>query len=282
MSGQPPLFEVIRHRPSPRLAGLVSDMCGYRETAGLPFALCEAASLVVPLIISFGTPFRIALGPDPAAAEPRSSFAAGLYAGPVQIASDGAAECVQVDFTPFGAYRLFGGGVVELAARMVDIDDVLGHAGHALREHLGATRDWAGRFTLVEQFVADRLLHQPSPEIAHAYRRLEQQAGNLRITDLAREIGWSRKHFAHRFRAETGLGPKTIARIMRFQRACRLARTGAQRDWAALSGASGYADQAHMVREFTALAGESPAAWRRRIAQAGTLQPRSADLPDPG
>ena len=131
---------------------------------------------MVPLIISFGAPFLIALGRDPDAADRQPSFAAGLYAGPVHIEFDGGAECVQVDFTPLGAYRFFGGAVVDLADRMVDIGDVLGREGRQLRERLGATSGWQNRFDLVEHFVADRANHLPSPEIEFAYRRLARTA----------------------------------------------------------------------------------------------------------
>ena len=135
----PSAFELARRAPSQRTAGLISGMTGYRETARGRFSQRETASLVVPLIISFGTPFLIALGREPDAADRQPSFAAGLYAGPVLIESDGGAECVQVDFTPLGAYRFFGSAVVDLAARMVDMSDVLGREGRQLRERLGAT-----------------------------------------------------------------------------------------------------------------------------------------------
>ncbi|XSC44200.1 hypothetical protein ACF1BQ_042175 [Bradyrhizobium sp. RDT10] len=135
----PVAFELARRPPSQRTAGLISGMTGYRETARGRFSQRETASLVIPLIISFGTPFLIALGREPDAADRQPSFAAGLYAGPVLIGSDGGAECVQVDFTPLGAYRFFGGAVVDLAARMVDMSDVLGREGRQLRERLGAT-----------------------------------------------------------------------------------------------------------------------------------------------
>ena len=130
---------MARRPPSQRTAGLISGMTGYRETARGRFSQREAAPLAVPLIISFGTPFAIALGREPDAADRYASFAAGLYAGAVYIESDGGAECVQVDFTPLGAFRFFGGAVVDLAARMIDIDDVLGSDGARLRERLGAT-----------------------------------------------------------------------------------------------------------------------------------------------
>jgi AraC-like DNA-binding protein len=275
-------FEVVRRAPSQRTAGLISGMTGYRETARGRFCQREAATLVVPLIISFGTPFLIALGRDPDVADRQPSFAAGLYAGPVHIESDGGAECVQVDFTPLGAYRCFGGAVVDLAACMVDMSDFLGHEGRQLRERLGATCGWQHRFDLVEDFVAGRANHLPSPEIEFAYRRLARSAGGERITSLAREIGWSRKHLVDRFRSEVGQTPKPVARMMRFQRACRLARIETASGWAAIAADSGYADQAHLVREFSALAGETPTAWARRLALTDSRLTRPVDVLEAG
>ncbi|OCK57670.1 helix-turn-helix domain-containing protein [Bradyrhizobium sp. LMTR 3] len=282
MSGPaaPFAFEMIRRAPSQRLAGLITGMTGYRETAPGRFFQREAAGLVVPLIISFGTPLLIALGRDPDADDRQPSFAAGLYAGPVHIESDGGAECVQVDFTPLGAYRFFGGAIVDLTARMVDIADVLGREGRELRDRLGAISRWQDRFDLVEDFVAGRASHWPSPEIAFAYRRLARSTGGARITALAREIGWSRKHLVDRFRAEIGLAPKPVARMMRFHEACRLARTETASGWAFIAAESGYSDQAHLVREFADLAGETPTAWARRLTLIDSRLTRPLDALD--
>lgn len=278
-SAAPFAFELVRRAPSQRMAGLISGMTGYREAASGQFFQRETAGLVVPLIISFGTPFLIALGREPNAADRQPSFVAGLHAGPVFIESDGGAECVQLDFTPLGAYRFFGGAVVDLAARMVDMAHVLGHEGRRLRERLGATSGWQNRFDLIEDFVAGRASHLPSPEIEFAYHRLARSSGNARIAALAGEIGWSRKHFIDRFRAELGLAPKPVARMMRFHQACRLARSGAETSWAGIAAESGYADQAHLVREFSALAGETPTAWARRLALIDSRLVRPLDEP---
>jgi AraC-like DNA-binding protein len=50
-----------------------------------------------------------------------------------------------------------------------------------------------------------------------------------------------------------GYGPKTLARVLRLQRALALARRG--RSFANVSATAGYADQAHLSREVKALAG---------------------------
>ena len=271
-------FEFVQRKPSPRLADLVSRITGYRESLCGGVSQREAADLVVPLIVSLGSPFRIALSRAPLASDRQPSFVAGLHAGPVHIQSDGGAECVQIDFTPLGAYRVFGGAVIGLADRMVDIADVFGHDGRRLRERLGATRSWRRRFDIVEDFVACRALRQPSPEIAFAYRSLARGGGGARIASLAEDIGWSRKHLAQRFRNEIGLPPKSVARVMRFQRACGLAWADDHGGWAMIAADSGYADQAHLAREFAALAGETPVAWARRMQLTGNRPSRAADL----
>ena len=273
----PVAFEFVQRAPSLRTAGLIAAMTGYRETAAGRFAQRQTAPLIVPLIISFGSPFLIALGREPEASDRQQSFAAGLYAGPVYIESDGNAACVQVDFTPLGAYSFFGGAVTELAGRMIELEDVLGHDGRHLREQLGAMSCWQRRFDLIEAFVLRRAGHTPSPEIAFAYRRLARSAGAISITALAGEIGWSRKHLVGRFRSELGLAPKSLARMMRFHRASRLAQSGSRLGWAGIAAESGYADQAHLAREFVEFAGEPPTAWARRQALTGGRLVRSED-----
>ena len=58
-------FEMRRRLPDPALDGIVSDICGYRETAAGHFRNVEYASLTVPLVSSFAEPFAIGLGKAP-------------------------------------------------------------------------------------------------------------------------------------------------------------------------------------------------------------------------
>ena len=256
-------FEMVRRAPGRLLQNAVTDICGYRETAPGHFRNVEYASLTVPLVISFAEPFAIGLGRNPGDNDRFASFAAGLFAGPVIIESFGAACCVQINFTPLGARRFFSQPMSELADSMVVLDDVLGAEGMALRERLGNAPDWAARFDLAEAFVAERLGHatDTSPEIAWAYERIVASGGRTRISTIAEKLGWSRKHLAGSFSNAIGIGPKTLSRIVRFNRALGLSQhetTG----WADIAADCGYADQAHLVREFRQLAGDPPTALR--------------------
>lgn len=258
-------FEMVRRAPSHRLQGAVTDMCGFRETMPGHFRAIEYASLTVPLVISFAEPFAIGLGRNPRDNDRFASFAAGLYAGPVVIESFGGACCVQINFTPLGARRFFGRPMSELTDRMVGLDDVLGVEGIALRQRLGNAPDWNSRFAIAEAFVGDRLatVDRTQAEMVWAYETIVSTRGRTRISTLAEKLGWSRKHLTGKFSDAVGTGPKTLSRIVRFNHALGLSRQ-ANSDWADIAAECGYADQAHLVREFRDLAGVTPTTFAAR------------------
>jgi AraC-like DNA-binding protein len=260
-------YEMVQRPPSRRLEGIVSRLTGYREVTVGHFRQVEAASLVMPLVINFSGSFAIGLGRAPGGNDHFGSFAAGLYAGPVVIDSFGTASCVQIDFTPLGARRFFRMPMTELTDRMVALDDVLGADGLALRETLANEPDWHQRLDIAERFVEARIAATPpaTPEVAWAYGNVLSSGGRMPVAAIARNIGWSRKHLAGRFAAETGIGPKTFARIVRFNRALTLSRTGTD-SWAGIAAECGYSDQAHLAREFREMAGATPGSWQAQIA----------------
>lgn len=259
--------ELFEAAVAPELRGTVDRIIGYRELSGLATTHRDAASLQVPLVISFADPFRIGLRDDPTENDTHSSFASGLFAGPVIIESSGASSCLQIDFTPAGARRFFGLPMSELAGRMIGLEDLLSAGGTRLRERLGNLPDWPSRARIAQEFVVERIrLAKPaSAEIEWTIREIASRRGRSRIDSLASGLGWSRKHLADRFADEIGLGPKAVARIVRMRSAMQVARTGAS-GWADVAADCGFADQAHLVREFRELAGETPSSWLQRVA----------------
>lgn len=254
--------EFHRRTVGARFRGLVASMVGYRETGTGLSGSVEMAPLVVPLVISFAQPFEIAFGRAAGRDDRFCSFTSGLHPGFVSINSQGGAECIQIDFTPLGAYRFFGLPMRAIASRMVLLDDLGAPELPALRQRLGEERDWERRFDLAEAFVAARMARGPAPDaaVARAWGLLLSSGGAVRVGDLARRMDWSRKHLNQRFQEQIGLGPKAVARMARFNRALGLSRAAASVDWADVAAACGYADQAHLAREFRAFAGAPPTA----------------------
>jgi AraC-like DNA-binding protein len=133
-----------------------------------------------------------------------------------------------------------------------------------LIERLRSAATWRARFAVLDDvFVRALMAIEPPPAVLWAWRELAASHGRTPIEGLARVIGWSRQHFTGRFRTEIGVTPKTAARIVRFERACQLIKA-VRPPLAEVAVACGYHDQAHMTREWNALAGCSPALWIAR------------------
>ena len=79
------------------------------------------------------------------------------------------------------------------------------------------------------------------------------------IGRLADEVGWSHRHLIARFRRQVGLRPKMVARLVRFDGLCRrLDQAGGRPDWGRVAAEAGYADQAHLARDFRQFTGTTP------------------------
>jgi AraC-like DNA-binding protein len=81
---------------------------------------------------------------------------------------------------------------------------------------------------------------------------------DARVSELGDALNISERQLRRRFADAVGYGPKTLARVLRFQRFLALAQHS--RDLAGLAFAAGYADQAHLTRECVRLSGRTPAA----------------------
>jgi transcriptional regulator GlxA family with amidase domain len=93
---------------------------------------------------------------------------------------------------------------------------------------------------------------RPDPLVAAAAAALDRPA--TRVDALADRLAISERQLRRRFEATVGYGPKTLARVLRFQRLLRLAPA----PLVDLALEAGYADQAHMTAEVKRLAGRPP------------------------
>jgi AraC-like DNA-binding protein len=83
-------------------------------------------------------------------------------------------------------------------------------------------------------------------------------AGSRPLAHLLREVRAPERTLRRRVAERVGYGPRTLRRVLRFQRLLRLAATTPS-SLADLALAAGYADQAHLNRECRDLSGLSPA-----------------------
>ena len=198
-----------------------------------------------------------------------SQFVHGVRAGYSVIEGGCAPAYVELALSPLGAYQLFDMPTMHLTGELVDFGDVAGAAGRRLGDIIRDAATWDARFDAIDQFFLGRIdtARAVATEVAFAWQMLVASGGTAPIGSICREVGWSHKHLISRFRQQVGLAPKLAGRVIRFERVAHQVTRRPAPDWGRIAADCGYADQAHMIRDFAEFAGTTPtAASQSRLA----------------
>ena len=243
-------WDVARPRRPSLLPGV--SIAGFRDRGSGPFEVRSVPHPAVSMVFEFGDgPLIIE---DAAGRPQRGSLAAGM-APTVRVRGENVA-CVQVRLTPMVAHAVLGVSPVELDRAVVVLDDLWDAS--RIRERLGEMRSWEERFALTEAVMVRRSAAGPmvDREVAWVWKRIVVGRGQIRVDELADEIGWSRKRLWSRFRSQIGMPPKRAAKLIRFDHAAH--RLSAGHAAARVAADTGYVDQSHLHRDVLEFTGGTP------------------------
>jgi AraC-like DNA-binding protein len=170
-------------------------------------------------------------------------------------------DVVGVRFRPGAAEPILGVSAADLLDLRVPLDQVWGRSAHDLGERL-AEAGTAGRAAAVlESAVLARSSDAKELDalVAEVVRLLHPRTTNG-VSGLSSVLWISERQLRRRVLAGLGYGPKSLHRILRFQRFLALAHTRGESGYtlADLAVEAGFADQAHLTRESARLAGLTP------------------------
>ncbi|MBQ1026235.1 helix-turn-helix transcriptional regulator [Micromonospora sp. C95] len=188
---------------------------------------------------------------------PERAEVAGVGTELFSIILTGSGRVSGVQFRPGGFHPFWRRSVAELTDQRRPLVD---------RADLDVTPVCAG--TDAERCQAlDTLLTgwtpRPDPvndEVMRLVETIRTDRNVRRVDEFAHEHGVSVRRLQRLFLTHVGVGPKWVIRRYRLHEAIERA-AGGPLDWAGLAAELGYSDQAHLVRDFTATTGVSPAAY---------------------
>lgn len=207
--------------PDPALAGRVARV--WTNVATSPVTQLVVPDGCVDLIWGPGGP-QVA-GPD---------------TGPVPVRMSPGDRYTGIRFRPGGVGEAFGVPVEALRDRRVPLAELDVLPGLTPRT--------------MQEALAVRLRATPAPDPAASAIAAALRTGRS-VGQVAWDLGLGERQLHRRSLRAFGYGPKTLQRVVRSQRALRLARRGVAP--AEVAAASGYADQSHMANEVRRLAGMS-------------------------
>jgi AraC-like DNA-binding protein len=246
------------------LSPYVASLRSY-DVVGKPGVHIGLPSTTLTLVLPVADPLDVAWAGRPRSRGRFDANVAGLHAAPAAIHHGRRQQGVYVELTPAAARALLGVPAAALAGELLDpadLDPGLRHLSERLAETPAARRE-----SLVHDALLSALARHDAPgPRAEVGRALAGLARGQRVDRVAEEVGYSRRHLADLVRAEYGVSPREVRRLGRFERSrwhvvasargrCTLAEAAAR---------AGYADQAHLSREWRDLAGCGPTEWIRR------------------
>ncbi|QRK10588.1 AraC family transcriptional regulator [Archangium violaceum] len=200
----------------------------------------------------------------------------------VECVSAGA-TVVGFRFRPGCASRWLGVSAHELLNQRPLLEQLWGSRVRRLAEAAEESRDPAALTRAVASLVAH---HRPARSSADAFMGTAfallsggAPEGTPVVRWLASELGMGERTLRRRFDEHFGYGPKTLERILRYQRFLHLARQAKGRSPAALALEAGYADQSHLNRESRRLARSTPGEVEKLLSITGPSSRSSATSP---
>jgi len=240
------------------LAPYVTSLVAYESDLGAPGVHRGLPTTSLTVVLAVGEPLDVGWADDSARAR-RWSTVSGLHAGPAAIHHDGTQTGIQLGLTTAGAWALLGVPAAELAHELLELEDVAPELAD-LPERLHDVAPEAGLRVVSESLTEALARNGEAAPRAEVGRALAGLTRGERVSDVADEVGYSRRRLTTLVREETGLAPKEYQRVARFEASRGLL---GRRPLAEVAAECGYADQGHLARDWSDLAGCPPSTWLR-------------------
>ncbi|HSB54266.1 MAG TPA: helix-turn-helix domain-containing protein [Gemmatimonadales bacterium] len=204
------------------------------------------------------------LGPDRAERQ-ASELLVGQLLEAIRLRPTGRIDILGVRFQPWG---LKGSGWIspeEVAGRTVPVADLGGPLRGTVSERLSEIPDLRRRCLAMERILTGSPFTSgdlsPPPALVSLAR------GTLRsVSGAAAAAGVSTRQIERLSAQWTGLSPRELIHLVRFQRALARLRRFPEQSLARIAHESGFADHAHFTRDFSRFAGVTPSLFRASIA----------------
>ena len=188
-----------------------------------------------------------------------------------QLAGQGFAFGVK--FRPGGFRPFLGRAIAQIADQRVPLAQLFGTAGeqlaHQLRACAAPGEETAGAMAATAEAFLLARLPEPDADVERAVSLLAAIASDpalLTVDALAAQACIDKRALQRLFQQYVGVGPKWVIKRYRMHEAVARLQAGETGSLAQLALDLGYFDQAHFIKDFTALVGKPPGQYQRQFS----------------
>jgi AraC-like DNA-binding protein len=198
------------------------------------------------------------------------SYIFGVISGKFSILLENDGRVFGIKFRPGAFYPFVNWAVSQFTDRVVVVEDVFGPDGQALEAALFAQADVEKMIQLFEEFLRARLpgRDQNVDLINQIVDQIIADRAITRVAEVASHFGVSSRTLQRLFDQYVGVSPKWVIQRYRLQEAANQLANGDGVNWAKMALDLGYFDQAHFIKDFKTLVGQTPGEYARQVGGA--------------
>lgn len=166
--------------------------------------------------------------------------------------------------TPGGLGAFVSGSVADFTDRIVAFEGVIDVDEEGLLHRLGSAPNEVARVEALAGALQGALIPRrvaTARQVAGVARLAETDRSMRRLGDLSARTGIPSRTLQRLFAQYAGVSPTWVLRRYRLLDVAEAVRSGERPVWAEVAAGLGYADQAHLVRDFRAATGQTPARY---------------------
>lgn len=177
----------------------------------------------------------------------------------------GSGRVLGIKFRAGGFYPFWRQDISILNGATISASEIFGPSAHSWVDDILDAGDDAAMARQAEIALAKQLPDRDSQAelAAHIVEEVKNDRSIIKVEQLSMHCGLSIRQLQRLFRKYIGVSPKWVIKRFRLQEAAERLEQENSEEWANLAIELGYFDQAHFIKDFKSVIGQSPVAYRK-------------------
>ncbi len=194
----------------------------------------------------------------------------GVATGKFTRLLQGRGRAFGIKFKPGGFYPFVGMSISQFTDKTIPLFDLFGAAGQCLQDTILGLENDGEAIEIAEKFLRD-CSPEPDTTVMLINDIVDCIISNRAITkvdDIVSLMGINKRTLQRMFSQYVGVSPKLVIKRFRLQEAAEHLAQVEHVNWSTLALELGYFDQAHFIKDFKAMIGQTPTEYARQLGEA--------------
>ncbi|MBM7620938.1 AraC-like DNA-binding protein [Bacillus tianshenii] len=196
----------------------------------------------------------------------KHAWLSGLQEEPLHIEYNGASNLIGIRFHPSGLFPFLHIPISETVNEVEPLEMIWGSFAAEIFENLSETGTIGDIFCKLDNYLQRKINGEKENQHSLIKKLINEISimPTLSFSLLAEEMGYSERHLNRIFKDMTGISPKLLAQIFRFEKASMELFKSPAGSVGSAAMDLGYYDQSHFIREFKRFSGMTPGEYKKK------------------